>query len=199
MKKSSEFLNSLTLPLQPVYDERRILASRYVIKEPTANSWVQVHPTQRLYPLAAVWRNDPIYGASYFLATNDVANELLPNQEYKRSALVLYRERANPYYFYLWIVRLNNNRAYEQQLDKLVTKHWAKTDGLGMVLYEDPGTPKQRIMNPDGIGDRIARPYEPPEIPAPWQTLPDMETIIKNAFRGRIIDSLSHPIVATLS
>jgi hypothetical protein len=209
MKKTSEFQNSLTLPLQPVYDEKRILASRYQVKDPTDDTWIQVHHNYRLFPVATIWRNDPNYGAYYFLVTNDVAAELVPHMEYKRSALLLYRERRDPNYFYLWITNLRDScgMTYQQQIDKLTTKHWAKVQWNG--LREDTGTPEVRIPNPDGIGNRLIKPRVEPETPPPWATprssvdataatLPDLESIIRNAFRGRIIDSMSHPLVSSL-
>jgi hypothetical protein len=87
--------------------------------------------------------------------------------------------------------------SYQEQLDRMATKHWAKLIWNG--LAEDQGTPEMRVPTPDGMETRIIRPRVEPEKTPPWIALPDFETIIRNAFRGRVIDSLTHPVIASLS
>src|SRR6266478_4486496 len=159
---SNSFIDSLIV--QPVDDYmangKRIEAqrARLVVREPASNTWVQVHPTHRVFPLATMWNNNRDY-----LVTNEVAKDLLPNVEYKTAALLLCRDRSNSNVCYLWLRRLQRSGSYEQQLDKLIFPGWGKVDQWGDI-HEEQGKPE--VRNP--FGDLILQRAETPEKPAPW-------------------------------
>ena len=153
------------------------------VRRPTADDFVRVHPERELTITVALHENRENFTSEYYVVMPKMLGTLMDLRGAFYAQLYLTVNRSGS--VTLWPVKLPTggagNEWYNSALAgaELAKLHWIR-------IFADPGQKKYRIMK--ALGD-----FDAPQFPDK-----PLNELLEIAFKGRVIDSVDHPICRKL-
>jgi hypothetical protein len=162
----------------------RKLLNTVPVRKPAKESWIRTHPNVKEFWFKTYVLDLKEYNESY-LVTPDIREYLLENGEQTLSRQVLITSITRQGTLFLWAIKLPQSDGSSNQWNESAIEAAALARTSWMRLQSDRSLGAYSTVVRDGG----------PE-PA-WPNI-SMQEIVKIAFKGKIIDSLSHPRLAEL-